>query len=496
MKAWFSNPVFMKKMLVSILLVVFFAIVPLLQAGFAQSVVVSEHMFLKSSEWYQIIGRLKDRVLMLVETFDKRYEVRGFDENMKLKWTKELTFDHKRPKLLNITSTNKYFTITCKYPKKQNTILKAYRFDAGASLKDSILILDYERPSSFIVPEFFTAQSDDKSKLLVYYFEDQNRINAISFDLQSMQTIRHFKFFAEGIVLESDFFQGLITDKGEVFFIAATGNKKSTRKDHVYDIFMANHEADSVSLTFYSLSMEGKLTFDIIFSYDNMNNKIVAGGLYSEKTKAKSVGYFYLSVSPQNPEDYKLVFESFEDDFVSKFLGKQVNASRGLSEAVIREIILRRDGGILMIAEQATRSERQVLGSGAFGAGFGHVYFDFYYDDMFVISIHPDGKTHWKTILHKKQYSYDDDAAFSSFLLLKTPKTLSFIFNDEIKPENTVSEYVLSGNGNYDRYSILNTKNKKLKLLFRKGVQIGVNEFIIPSEYRNRFNLVYFRSGS
>lgn len=484
----------MKKLVVSILALCIL-IVPFIQVGFAQSVVVSDNMFMKSSGWYQVVGRLKDRVLLLVQTYDKRYEVRGFDKDMKLKWTKELAFDHKRPKLLNITATNKYFTITCKYPEKQNTIIKAYRFDAGANLKDSVLILDYERPSSFIVPEFFTAQSEDKSKLLVYYFEHQNRINAISFDLQSMQTIQHFKFFAEGIVLESDFFQGLITDKGEVFFIAAKGNQKSTREDHVYDIFMANHEADSVSLTFYSLSMEGKLTFDIIFSYDNMNNKIVAGGLYSEKTKTKSVGYFYLSVSPQTPNYYKLVFESFEDDFVSRFLGKQVNASKGLSEAVIREVILRHDGGILMIAEQATRSERQVLGSGAFGAGYGHVYFDFYYDDMFVISIHPDGKTHWKNILHKKQYSYDDDAAFSSFLLLKTPKTLSFIFNDEIKPENTVSEYVLRGDGNFDRYSILNTKNKKLKLLFRRGVQIGVNEFIVPSEYRNRFNLVYIKSG-
>ena len=147
-----------------------------------------------------------------------------------------------------------------------------------------------------------------------------------------------------------------------------------------------------------------------------------------------------------------------------------------------------------MVGEQAIHSERQSVGAGTMGSAIGHVYYDYYYDDLFVISIHPDGMTHWKTILHKKQYSYDDDAIYSSYFLMKTATSLSFVFNDEIKYENTVSEYVLKGDGNYDRNSILNTKNKKLRLLFRKGMQVSANEFIVPSEHRNRLRLVSINS--
>ena len=115
---------------------------------------------------------------------------------------------------------------------------------------------------------------------------------------------------------------------------------------------------------------------------------------------------------------------------------------------------------------------------------------DYFYDDIFLVSIHPDGEIHWNTILHKKQYSQNDDAIFSSFFLLKTPSSLRFLFNDEIKYENTVSEYVVNGIGVSDRNSILSTEDQKLRLRFRDAIQVAANELIVPSENRNKLKLI------
>ena len=115
---------------------------------------------------------------------------------------------------------------------------------------------------------------------------------------------------------------------------------------------------------------------------------------------------------------------------------------------------------------------------------------DYYYDELFVISIHPTGQEHWATVLPKKQFSQDDGGIFSSFFLFKTPSKLRFIFNDEIKNENTVSEYVLGGTGAFDRNSVLSTSGLELKLRFQDAVQINGNELLIPSERRNRLKLV------
>jgi hypothetical protein len=91
--------------------------------------------------------------------------------------------------------------------------------------------------------------------------------------------------------------------------------------------------------------------------------------------------------------------------------------------------------------------------------------------------------------MHKKQYSQDDDGIYSSFFVFKTASSLRFLFNDEIKYENTVSEYVLRGNGRFDRNSLMSTENLKLRLRFRDAMQIDANTLLIPSERRNRLKI-------
>ncbi|MCB0626438.1 MAG: hypothetical protein KDC43_21590, partial [Saprospiraceae bacterium] len=88
------------------------------------------------------------------------------------------------------------------------------------------------------------------------------------------------------------------------------------------------------------------------------------------------------------------------------------------------------------------------------------------------------------------QYSQDDDAAYSSYFLLKTPYNLRLLFNDEIKYENTVSEYVIQGNGHFDRNAVMSTENQKLRLRFTDAIQVASNALIVPSERRNRLKLV------
>jgi len=145
-----------------------------------------------------------------------------------------------------------------------------------------------------------------------------------------------------------------------------------------------------------------------------------------------------------------------------------------------------------MVGERNKIFERRMAatGRGFIGPDGSRYIIDHQYDDLFVISIHPTGETHWKKVLHKRQYSQDDEGAYSSYFLLKTPTNLRLLYNDEIKHENTVSEYVLRGDGQFDRNSVLSTESQKLKLRFKDALQVASNELIVPSERRNRLKLV------
>ena len=118
---------------------------------------------------------------------------------------------------------------------------------------------------------------------------------------------------------------------------------------------------------------------------------------------------------------------------------------------------------------------------------------DYYYDDVFVVAIKPDGQAQWKTALHKKQYSQDDEGTFSSYFLMRNPDRMRFFFNDEIKYENTCSEYVIAPDGDFDRNSLINTVGQNLRLRFRDALQVSTGECLVPSEFRNKLKLVLLR---
>ena len=236
------------------------------------------------------------------------------------------------------------------------------------------------------------------------------------------------------------------------------------------------------------ISFRDTLWYDVYFEYDNLNNRIVAGGLYANDFLTKSLGYFYLNINPKNENDYVLTFHEYDAEFVHDVLGKHKKTNKdGFAEVDIQEIVLRSDGGILLIAERNRRYVRQTSSMvTSYGQNPGGNQVDYYFNDLLVFSIHPNGKLHWIDILHKKQYSQDDNARYSSYFLLKTRSNLRFLYNDEIKQENAVNEYILTGIGEPDRKNIMNTAGAELMLVMKNALQISADEVVIPSERRRQ----------
>ncbi len=451
----------------------------------AQEITVSEEIPLRNAVSYELVGKLKNRVLFLQDR-PTEVEVQGFNEALREIWSKELELDKRQPKVLSVIWSKDDWTVVYRYRHKGQTILKAHKYDAGASLIDSVTIKNYG--VLFFTPDFEIIRSEDRSKICIYQIEKIKNIRAVTYDVEKMEVLWDTTTSPDDMDFNLEFLQAIINNNGDFAFMLNKDNFRSKRKEHHYEV----HEfrTDTKNWQINKVSLNDLLTYDVFFDYDNLNGGIVAGGLYSEKNLARSNGFFYLNI-PRNSGEYLLNFQEFDQDFVSDIAGKEIDKSKGILEATIQDIVLRRDGGILLIGEKNRQLERRsASGSGRYYDLTRRFMVDYYFDDLFVISIHPTGETHWKTILPKKQFSQDDNGIYSSFFLFKTPSSLKFLFNDEIKNENTVSEYILKGNGDYERNSILNTENLELKLRFRDAVQISNSSLLIPSEKKNRVKMV------
>lgn len=464
----------------------FLSIIALLSALWvsAQQITVSDEIALRSDIGYEIIGKLGGHVL-LFRNQSTAFEVEAYNRNMQLSWTKELVLDRRAPRLVGITADADDFSLVYLFRQSNETILKVHKYDPAANLIDSITIknLGY----LFYSPRFEIVFSEDRTKALAYYIDQQNIFRFYSFDLAQMALLWEKSVVIDDAYAPSDFLRVLVDNSGRMYYLRDRNNYRAKNGTHYYE-FVSYDGAGEVVL--YRINMGPQHTFDVTFAIDNLNQRLIAAGFYGARDNLQADGYFYLSVPPLAPTDHLQAFIPFQEEFLTALLGREYKPQRGLLDVDVMDMVLRRDGGVLLVAERNHQLERRGPTTRFANDAPFRLLIDYYYDEILAASINPDGALHWQAILHKKQFSQDDDGVYSSFFLMKTAGQLRFLFNDEIRYENTVSEYTLNGLGDRDRHSLFSTEKLDLRLRFRAAAQVSANEVIIPSEKRSRLRLI------
>lgn len=465
-----------------------FLVILLSIQGFAQDVKMSEEFTMRTDHEYEIIGKVGGKIL-LYRNETNEFTIHTFDQDLKSSKETELELERNYLKFIGITSTPNDFTILFSYREKGNTHVKAHKYDGKVNLIDSTTVRIYERRA--FAPVFRMVKSQNRQIGLLYNVDREKVIETLVFDTKQMELLWEYNFEPTEFYYRRDFVDFLVGNDGSGHMILQKDNEKMKKAQNRLEFYSFN--VGDEEETGYMVSFKDTLWYDIYFEYDNLNNRIVAGGFYANDFMTKTLGYFYLNINPKNKEDFILTFQAFDAEFVHDVIGKHRKVKRdGFAEVDIQEIVLRSDGGILLIAERNRQYVRQGSTMATSYTGQNQIgeQIDYYYNDLLVFSIHPTGELHWKDILHKKQYSQDDNARYSSYFLLKTRSNLRFLYNDEIKQENVVNEYIVTGVGEPDRKNIMNTAGAELMLVMKNALQISADEVVIPSERRRQLKLV------
>ena len=448
-----------------------------------QVVTVSEEIYLKNDYSYDILGKLNDQILLFRDKGNK-VEVHAFDEDLHFKWDREINFEKNRVDIITVLADGDFFNVFYGYRSKGDYILMHKRYDGAVNVVDTSIVVVYE--NQYFNPRFLASRSEDRSKVLLFRGDKDSEMDVFSYDLSQDTVLWDRKLKFRNVYLKRDFRKMVVSNEGDMFMVLENNR---LLKRNFFELFHINRFTGELYKK--KIDLEENTAIDIFAEFDNMNNRLVISGMYADKNLTRANGIFFAPVD-WTKEGQKMKYVNFSNELIEDVYGKQVNKNKGLTNFSIEHMILRQDGGVVVIAEMnkefSRRSNvpvrRDYMRSG---------WVDYYFEDLLVYSIHPDGEEHWNTVLKKRQYSQDDDAIYSSFFLFKTPQDLRLLYNDEIRQENTVSEYVLKGNGRNERNSVFSTDYQRLRLRFRDGVQIAYNECIVPSERNNRLNLVRIR---
>lgn len=468
----------------------FLAFLSLLCTGVrAQILTVSDELTMRSDTEYDLIGKLGGQVLLLQDR-DTKHLLTAFDRNMRQSWEKELELRGRNIRMLTTVAKQDGtgFHLLYLFRQSGRNFLQLDAYNPAGNLQDSVTLVDFGVFTT--APQDDIIRSEDETKLLVMVTEQQSKVRCITLDLEKMALLYDLEIEPEKFFFNDDFMQAELTNEGDAFLVVERDNFKSKRKEHKYEVYTVDTERQTNR---FDLPMGDSLTYDIFFRYDNKNRHLTAGGLYTTKDFTRADGYFWINVDPANPAGAQPDFTPFPLSLIKNVEGKKYNKRNpGIDELSVRDLVLRYDGGGLIITERNRQLERR---SNASRTQVINNYgirplVDYHYDELIVFSVHPGGDPHWSNILHKKQYSQDDGGVYSGYFLMENSRSLRFLFNDEIRFENTVSEYVVNGRGEFDRNSLFHTRDLDLRLRFRDGVQVAANEMILPSEHRNRLRLV------
>ncbi len=194
----------------------------------------------------------------------------------------------------------------------------------------------------------------------------------------------------------------------------------------------------------YALSLDGKFITDLTLRIGR-DGIINCAGFYSEKGTWSVKGTCYLRLDPRG---WRVLVEQaspFAFEFLTHYLNPRrqekareaeargdVNRQPELYRYALDHLILRSDGGAVLVAEQYYVEEYTLYYTDYY-MGYSRNqrrYFYYNYNDIIVVNIRPDGSLEWTTRIPKRQETLNDHGYFSSYAMATVRDRFYFIFND------------------------------------------------------------------
>jgi hypothetical protein len=467
----------------------------LCQSISAQVATISDEIQMRGDDNFEIIGQV-ERQLFVLKDISEGAKIYSFDPNMKLNWENDVQCEKKNFKVLGTMARPDYLGVIIQYKVKGNNVVQFQKIDEAGAIIDSMVIKNYERRS--FSPKPVVISSVDKTKFVLFNDKEDNVIEATSFDTEKMQIIWDETLRINELSLRNELYQMMVSNSGSFYVVMYKEYSKSQREKNQFTIF----ELSTIKKSISQVSMESNFLYDVYFNYDDLHKNIVAAGLYDDKKLYRASGCFFLKMKPGNDESKVLNFEKFPDELMSTIRGKESDENDNFSEAYVNDLILKSDGGVVMVIERfkkmsqsfSTNLPRTVQGQSRTITSMSQA--EYHYDDIIIVNLDAEGKSNWRDVLYKRQFSRDDGGRLSSFFIMKTPKMVRFVYNDEIQHDNKISEYNLLRTGESERNAVLDTDGYNISMMFKDGIQTAKNEIIIPSLERRSLKLVRIKYGN
>jgi hypothetical protein len=458
---------------------------------------------------FVIIGKIHDNFL-IYKNLRNNYAICSYDNSMRLLNRVNLQFMPDNVLNVDFVSYPDFAWLIYQFQKRNTVHCMAVKIDADGKLLSDPIQLDTTHINFFANNKIYsTVNSEDKSKIMIYKIQRKNgnfNFTTLLFD-DSLKLIHESKiptYYDDRKDMFSDFF---VDNEGN--FIFTKGNKSSTR-DFIQDLALITKPADADSFSARTFQLAGKYLDEIKLKIDNVNKHYIINSLYYEKRRGNVEG-IYTAVWDVNSGNTITQQFQYLGDSVRAIAKTDGNNKTALNDFFIRDVILRKDGGFILTAEDFYSQSRSnpwnrydyLYGYPSFSPynyylyspySYGYYgrypYFNsrgqdrYYYNNILVLNMDKDGTTDWASVINKTQYD-DETDNFLSYDMMLSGGQMHFLFNELERRSLLLVDQSVSGFGKVTRNPPLKSLDRGYQFMPRYGKQVSATQVIIPCTYRN-----------
>lgn len=171
---------------------------------------------------------------------------------------------------------------------------------------------------------------------------------------------------------------------------------------------------------------------------------ILCGGFYGKKGASSQSGAFYMRLDRKTKAILHQSYKEFSKEFITQYMTEKEEEKatkkaekKGEEVELIKydldELIVREDGGVVMVGEQYNFFTTTVCTSSPNGGQTCRTVYHYVYNDIVVVNVDPSGNIEWATKIPKRQHTTNDGGYYSSYAMTVKGDKLYFIFNDSGK---------------------------------------------------------------
>jgi hypothetical protein len=351
--------------------------------------------------------------------------------------------------------------------------------------------------------------SEDKSKLIVFKINSKNKK---AYLLTTMLMNDKLDLLKKSLILipmeeRNDYINDFYLDNdGDMVFSRFSRHNN----DNISKAAFVVKQAQSDVLLMKELNIDKTWLDEIHIKVDNYNKRYFLTSFYFQERKGNIEGFYFYIWDKKKAEPVVENTVAFSDEFRKEARG-DASVKTAFNDYFIRNIITRRDGGFIIGSESFYTTSRfnnwnrwdYLYGSPYYSNFNNSSYYSPFYsnyyrssrfntnqaaryhaDNIAVLSFDSKGKLEWNNVVGKTQYDDETDDLIS-YQLVNTGGEIHFLFNQQERRNNLLSDYSIAPSGEMTRNPTLKNLDKGYEFMPKYGKQVSSRQMIVPCLYRN-----------